>query len=59
MEEIKVSKIRFWGIVNKYWFAIRGLSEKTVNPDPLLQFDLWFKDAIKAGIPFHEVYRTP
>jgi len=54
MEEIKVNRIGFWGIFNKYWFTIRGLSEKTVNPDPFLQFEQWFKDAIKAGIPFHE-----
>ncbi|HIA36148.1 MAG TPA: pyridoxamine 5'-phosphate oxidase [Flavobacteriales bacterium] len=54
MEEIKVNKRGFFWLFNKYWFTIKGLNEKTVNPDPFLQFDQWFKDAIKTGIPFHE-----
>ena len=54
MEEIKIHKLGFLGLIKKYLFTIKGLSEKSVNPDPLLQFELWFKEAINAGIPFHE-----
>jgi len=54
MEEIWITKKGFWGVFKKYWFTITGLSQDSVNSDPFMQFDQWFKDAIKTRIPFYE-----
>jgi pyridoxamine 5'-phosphate oxidase len=32
-------------------YSASGLDFSNANPDPLLQFDLWFKEAIKAQLP--------
>jgi len=34
--------------------ALEGLDEKTIDRDPIKQFQLWFKDAIAAGLPLPE-----
>lgn len=34
--------------------ALEGLDEKTIDRDPIQQFQLWFNDAIAAGLPLHE-----
>jgi pyridoxamine 5'-phosphate oxidase len=31
-----------------------GLDEKTINPDPIKQFQIWFNDAIAAKLPLPE-----
>ena len=31
-----------------------GLDEKTINPDPIKQFQIWFEDAIAAKLPLPE-----
>jgi len=32
-------------------YNLKGLSERDVSPEPFLQFEHWFQDAIQAGIP--------
>lgn len=32
-------------------YTLRGLSEDEVDPDPLRQFQLWFEQAVAAGLP--------
>ena len=34
--------------------ALEGLDEKTIDRDPIKQFQLWFNDAIAAGLPLPE-----
>ncbi len=34
--------------------ALEGLDEKTIDRDPIKQFQLWFNDAIAAGLPMPE-----
>lgn len=34
--------------------AVEGLDEKSINPDPIKQFQLWFEDAIAAKLPLPE-----
>ena len=34
--------------------AIEGLDERSINPDPIKQFQLWFDDAIAAKLPLPE-----
>ena len=34
--------------------AHEGLDEKTIDRDPIKQFQLWFNDAIAAGLPMPE-----
>ena len=34
--------------------ALEGLDEKTIDRDPVKQFQLWFNDAIAAGFPLPE-----
>lgn len=34
--------------------ALEGLDEKTIDPDPIKQFQLWFDDAIAAKLPLPE-----
>ncbi|HEX6716245.1 MAG TPA: pyridoxamine 5'-phosphate oxidase [Pyrinomonadaceae bacterium] len=34
--------------------AIDGLDERSINPDPIKQFQLWFDDAIAAKLPLPE-----
>ena len=34
--------------------ALEGLDEKTIHRDPIKQFQLWFNDAIAAGLPLPE-----
>ena len=34
--------------------ALEGLDEKTIDRDPIKQFQLWFNDAIGAGLPLPE-----
>lgn len=34
--------------------ALDGLDEKTINRDPIAQFQAWFKDAIDAKLPLPE-----
>jgi pyridoxine/pyridoxamine 5'-phosphate oxidase len=31
-----------------------GLDEKTIDPDPIKQFQMWFNDAIAAKLPLPE-----
>lgn len=33
---------------------LEGLDEKTIDPDPIKQFQLWFNDAIAANLPLPE-----
>jgi len=34
--------------------ALEGLDEKTIDRDPIKQFQLWFNDAFAAGLPLPE-----
>ena len=34
--------------------ALEGLDEKTIDRDPIRQFQLWFNDAFAAGLPLPE-----
>jgi len=34
--------------------ALEGLDEKTIDRDPIKQFQLWFNDAFAAGLPMPE-----
>lgn len=34
--------------------TLEGLDEKTIDRDPIKQFQLWFNDAIAAGLPLPE-----
>jgi len=34
--------------------ALEGLDEKTIDRDPIKQFQLWFNDAMAAGLPMPE-----
>ena len=34
--------------------ALEGLDEKTIDPDPIKQFQVWFNDAIAAQLPLPE-----
>src|SRR5215216_3053436 len=34
--------------------ALEGLDEKTIDRDPIKQFQLWFNEAIAAGLPMPE-----
>ena len=34
--------------------GLEGLDEKTINRDPIAQFQAWFKDAIEAKLPLPE-----
>lgn len=34
--------------------SLEGLDEKTIDRDPIQQFQLWFNDAIAAGLPLPE-----
>ncbi len=34
--------------------ALEGLDEKTIDRDPIKQFQLWFNDAIAVGLPLPE-----
>lgn len=34
--------------------GLEGLDEKTIDPDPIKQFQLWFNDAIEAKLPLPE-----
>jgi len=34
--------------------ALEGLDEKTIDRDPIKQFQLWFNDAFEAGLPMPE-----
>src|SRR6476660_9084340 len=34
--------------------ALEGLDEKTIDRDPIKQFQLWFNDAFTAGLPLPE-----
>ncbi len=34
--------------------ALEGLDEKTIDPDPIKQFQIWFNDAIAAKLPLPE-----
>lgn len=34
--------------------ALEGLDEKTIDRDPIKQFQVWFHDAIAAGLPLPE-----
>lgn len=34
--------------------ALEGLDEKTIDRDPIKQFQLWFNDALAAGLPMPE-----
>jgi pyridoxamine 5'-phosphate oxidase len=36
------------------YIALEGLDEKTIDRDPIKQFQLWFNDAIAAGLPLPE-----
>jgi pyridoxamine 5'-phosphate oxidase len=35
-------------------FALEGLDEKTIDRDPIKQFQLWFNDAVEAKLPLPE-----
>jgi pyridoxamine 5'-phosphate oxidase len=35
-------------------FALEGLDEKTIDPDPIKQFQHWFNDAVEAKLPLPE-----